>query len=75
LILNKWGNVAGVIGLLASFVGFWFTIKSVIRVKRAAQQAEAAAQQAKARLRAQGTIANFFPGLVPYESIRSTPSR
>lgn len=49
-ISDPWGNVASVIGLAVSVVGFCLTIWGVITAKNAAKRAEAAANNARRRI-------------------------
>jgi hypothetical protein len=57
--------------LLVSLFGFWFAIRGITSAKRAAQQAEAAAKQAKDKVLSQGTLAHFSSAIaVMEETIR-----
>jgi hypothetical protein len=63
------GNVASVLGLLVTLVGFWFAIKGITTAKLAAQQAESAAKQAKDKVLSQGTLAHFSSAVAVMEEI------
>lgn len=47
---NRYGNLASVVGLAASLVGFLLTIYNTLRARRAAENAERAANEAIARV-------------------------
>jgi hypothetical protein len=66
---DSWGNVASVLGLFVFLIGFWFAIRGITTAKRAAQQAEVAAKQAKDRVLSQGTLAHFSSAIAVMEEI------
>jgi len=68
-LFDQIGNAASVLGLLVSLVGFWITIRSVTTAKKAAQQAELAARQAKEKILKQGALANFSAALSVMEEV------
>jgi hypothetical protein len=63
------GNAASVLGLLVSLLGFWFTIKSVITARKAAQQAALAAKQARDKVLRYGTMASFSSAIAVMEEL------
>jgi len=50
IIVQHWGDIASVGGLVVSLLGFWYTIEAVSKAKDAAQQATEAASPTFAKL-------------------------
>jgi hypothetical protein len=55
--LSRWGNIASLLGLLVSVLGFGFTIWQVLKTKRVAEAAKEAAEEARLQiLRSEGLV-------------------
>lgn len=67
---TRWGNLASVVGLVLTLVGFAVTILGVYRSKNAAQSARDAAVQTKSLLLRSDAIADVSAALGMMEEIR-----
>lgn len=67
---NRIGDYAGLIGLVISVVGFFFTIKASLNSKEAAKQASAAVESMRDDLRKGDTVADFSSALAVMDEIK-----
>ena len=64
------GDYAGLIGLLISLIGFYFTIRTVLNSKAASEQATAAVESMRDDMRKSETVADFATALAVMEEIK-----
>lgn len=64
------GDYVGLIGLLISLVGFYFTIRTVLNSKAASEQATAAVESMRGDMRRGETVADFATALAIMEEIK-----
>jgi hypothetical protein len=64
------GNFASVAGLLVSLFGFYWTIRSVTTARRAARQAEIAANAARESILKSGAVAKFSEAIGLMEEVK-----
>ncbi|EJN18240.1 hypothetical protein [Pseudomonas sp. GM80] len=64
------GDYAGLIGLLISLIGFFFTIKTALNSKAASEQATAAVESMRDDMRRGETVADFATALAVMEEIK-----
>lgn len=67
---SAWGNSFSFLGLLASLIGFWFTIRNVVKSKDAAEQAKEAVQGVRLNLRKGETVADLGAAIAIMEEIK-----
>nr|WP_314532542.1 hypothetical protein [uncultured Pseudomonas sp.] len=70
LDVNRIGDYAGLLGLLISFVGFFFTIKTSLKTRAAAAQASAAVESMRGDLRRGDTVADFSSAIAVMDEIK-----
>ncbi|WP_330206610.1 hypothetical protein [Pseudomonas sp. AM14(2022)] len=70
LEVNRIGDYAGLVGLLISFVGFFFTIKTSLKTRAAAAQASAAVESMRGDLRRRDTVGDFSSALAVMDEIK-----
>jgi len=70
LEIYRVGDYAGLIGLVISIVGFFFTIKASLNSKEAAKQASAAVLAMRGDLRKGDTVADFSSALAIMDEIK-----
>lgn len=64
------GNIASVVGVMLSLLGFSVTVWNVVRSKRAAEQTEKAVKSVRDRLTAIDTIADFSSAIAIMDEIK-----
>lgn len=64
------GDYAGLIGLLISLIGFYFTIRTVLNSKAASEYAAAAVESMREDIRRSETVADFATALAVMEEIK-----
>ncbi|WP_024617837.1 hypothetical protein [Pseudomonas kilonensis] len=64
------GDYAGLIGLLISLIGFYFTIRTVLNSKAASEHAAAAVESMREDIRRSETVADFATALAVMEEIK-----
>jgi len=64
------GDYAGLIGLVISLIGFYFTIKTALNSKAASEQATAAVESMRGDMRKSETVADFATALAIMEEIK-----
>lgn len=67
---EHWGDVASVLGLLASIVGFVFTLWSVSKSKTASQSAKEAVEDVRERILTFKTVADLTQAVAIMEEIK-----
>lgn len=70
LELYRIGDYAGLIGLLISLIGFYFTIKATLNSKASSEQATAAVESMRDDMRRGETVADFATALAIMEEIK-----
>ncbi|RLU07406.1 hypothetical protein CS078_10330 [Pseudomonas prosekii] len=64
------GDYAGLLGLLISLIGFFFTIKTTLASRAASEQAAAAVESVRSDLRKGETVADFATALAVMDEIK-----
>lgn len=67
---NRIGDYAGLLGLVISIVGFFFTIRASLNSKTAARQASLAVESMRDDLRKGDTVADFSSALAVMDEIK-----
>lgn len=67
---NRIGDYAGLLGLLISFVGFFFTIRTSLKARAAAAHASAAVESMRGDLRKGDTVADFSSAIAVMDEIK-----
>ena len=70
LEIYRIGDYAGLLGLIISFVGFFFTIKVARNSRTAAQEATSAVEGMRGDLRREDTVADFSSALAIMDEIK-----
>jgi hypothetical protein len=68
--LHRLGDLASIVGLVASVIGFGLTIYGVFKTKSAAQRAEQAAKSTRDRIRLMDTVVDFAAAISILEEIK-----
>jgi ERCC4-type nuclease len=69
-VTEHWGDIASVVGVGISLVGFGITIWGVLRSKKAAQRAEEAAHDVKTQIFRTDTIEDLAAAITTMEEIK-----
>jgi hypothetical protein len=69
-IKNRWGDFANLVGIIVSVVGFIYTIRQVARSKEAAQRAEKAALNVRAKILMTDTVIDLSSAIAIMEEIQ-----
>ena len=67
---HRIGDLASIVGVAISIVGFVVTIANVVRSKTAAEQAEAAARDIRQRIATFNTVVDFSGAIAILEEVR-----
>jgi hypothetical protein len=70
ILEEHWGDIASLLGLVATIIGFAFTLWNVIKSKTAAQSAKDAVDELKERIRSLNTIADLTQAVAIMEEIK-----
>jgi hypothetical protein len=70
LARTRAGDIASIVGLFVTIVGFVITIYNVLRSRTAAQAAEAAAREARAGIRTQDSIVAITTAITAMDEVR-----